>query len=85
MKSRGDFPRMSSKVVCISNISCLMAIQVYFQTGCFLIMLVMFFKKKGSFSLAARIVRKVLKKLDKSFMKSERFFEQDVFCYCHVL
>ena len=41
--------------------------------------------KRGSFSLAARIVRKVLKKLDKSFMKSERFFEQDVFCYCHAL
>ena len=29
--------------------------------------------KRGSFSLAARIVRKVLKKLDKSFMKGEIF------------
>ena len=67
MKSRGDFPRMSSKVVCISNISCLVAIQVYFQTGCFLIMLVMFFKKKRLFFVGRKNCAKGTQKIGQVF------------------
>ena len=43
------------------------------------------FKKKALFRWPQELCERYSKNLDKSFMKSERFFEQDVFCYCHVL
>ena len=83
MKSRGDFPRMSSKVVCISNVSFLVVIQIYFQPGCFLIVQVMFLKKR-LFFVGRKNYAKGTKKIGQVFfffslninviMKGERFF-----------
>ena len=49
-------------------------------------------KKRPFFVGHKNYMREILKKLDKSFslniyviMKGERFFQQEVFCYCHVL